>query len=83
MTIGPGKYDKECAFVFDVTGAAAVLLIVIGGRKGNGFSGIGDAQLMSSTPNLLRQMADQIEADAPPPVSRSALWPAGDNFDGD
>jgi hypothetical protein len=65
MTIGPGKYDDLCTYVFKeariVNGGAIV--IVIGGNKGNGFSIIGDMPTMMTLPVMLETMATQIRND--------------------
>ncbi len=59
---GPGKYDPECSTVLLTTGANTVVLVVIGGDRGNGFSCTSrDAEADSKLPGLLRHMADQIE----------------------
>jgi hypothetical protein len=62
MPIGPGKYDDACTTARIATGARAVVLVVIGGRDGSGFSvqGLGDAPALF--PQLLRDMANEIEA---------------------
>jgi len=36
--IGPGKYDDACTLVREMTDAKCVLVAVIGGSKGHGFS---------------------------------------------
>lgn len=62
MPMGPGKYDKECEAALQATRGDCVLLIVLGGNRGSGFS-------MSATihgfgvdvPKILRETADQIE----------------------
>jgi hypothetical protein len=64
MPIGPGKYDDFASIVRVQTDALGVVVIVVGGSKGNGFA----VQSISSTftekiPELLRVMADQIEKD--------------------
>ncbi len=38
MTVGPGKYDDLCTYVREQANAEAVILIVLGGNKGSGFS---------------------------------------------
>ena len=38
MALGPGKYDSECTQIMVDQHAEAVLVIVIGGKKGNGFA---------------------------------------------
>jgi hypothetical protein len=62
--IGPGKYDHLCSFVRQSVMADGVVLIILNGDQGEGFS----AQFKSKTlaaamPDVLRQVADQIEAD--------------------
>jgi hypothetical protein len=70
MPRGPGKYDAECARARVATDATMCLLVVLGGRRGDGFS----AQIMApdtdrppdalrAVPGLLRQIADEIEAE--------------------
>lgn len=65
---GPGKYDKITTTVMLALEAKAVVLIVIGGPKGNGFevqttnSEFGQ-RLNQVLPAMLRDMADQIEKD--------------------
>lgn len=68
--IGPGKYDDETR---SATGAHTVILIVIGGAKGDGVSLQWCARFPSQSvplpffdrllPKLLRDIADQIEAE--------------------
>jgi hypothetical protein len=68
MAIGPGKYDVEATMVMRRTQAAGVLLIILEGDKGNGFSLASfDVQatldITLTLPKLLREMADQIDSD--------------------
>ena len=63
MAKGPGKYDNECQFVMGAARAQAVLLLVIGGDKGSGFSFTGPVAMTSNVPKMLRDVADQIEED--------------------
>lgn len=75
MTTGPGKYDEECTAALIATDAQAVLLVVLGGDRGDGFSmsssvGSPPASMLptvlrpaSMLPAVLRLVADQIEAD--------------------
>jgi len=61
--IGAGKYDVHCQGVLVITQAKAVLLQVIGGDQGSGFSvAATDPQFILHIPLLLRRMADQIES---------------------
>ena len=63
--MGPGKYDDEVAVLMKSTNAALITLIVVGGEKGEGFSiQTSSPVLLKILPNMLRNMADQIENDA-------------------
>jgi hypothetical protein len=64
MAIGPGKYDDLCTAIRESTNAECVILVVVGGNLGHGFS----VQLLNSStmiqiPNVLREVATQIERD--------------------
>ena len=61
MALGPGKYDAECTSVMVAEHAEAVLLVVIGGTKGSGFSCQATPQITFSLPAILRKVADDIE----------------------
>ena len=61
--IGPGKYDDETTAVMKATHAAGVILIVIGGDKGQGFSVQATPEVTRALPAMLRLIADQIETD--------------------
>ena len=61
MAIGPGKYDDLCTMVRDKAKARAALVIVLGGKKGNGFSCQADAMTTLMLPDLLRTIAAEIE----------------------
>ena len=66
MPLGPGIYDKYCKDVLIDTQAGGVLLIVLDGKNGSGFSADYRADrvdLMLELPNILRNMAEQIEVD--------------------
>ena len=63
-----GNYDEEAAKVLVFTQSKAVVLIVMGGAKGSGFSVAGLARspadgVIPKLPEILRHMADQIEGD--------------------
>lgn len=61
MALGPGKYDDVCTEVREKTKAkGGVLLIVIGGDKGNGFSCQADAIVTFALPEMLEQIAGEI-----------------------
>jgi len=64
MAIGPGKYDAECADVMFKLKADAVLLVVINGVIGNGYSVTTfNIDVLAQLVNMLRSLAAQIEAD--------------------
>lgn len=54
---GPGKYDDICTQAREDAEAEGVILMVLDGTKGSGFS------CQSSAQHLLRYMADEIERD--------------------
>jgi hypothetical protein len=61
MAMGPGKYDATCTQVRKELQADGVLLIVLGGKEGPGFSAQLSALDTLRIPQLLRMVADQIE----------------------
>ncbi len=64
MTRGPGKYDEAATTARELTGAAGVVLIVLGGSRGNGFSvQVRSEFLLRRLPVMLRDLAEQIERD--------------------
>jgi hypothetical protein len=65
MAIGPGKYDDEASAVMEATGASGVILIVIGGDRGQGFSCQATLEVTLALPAMLRNIANQIEEDIP------------------
>lgn len=65
MTVGPGKYDDEATLVQKRTNALGVILIVIGGDKGEGFACQATLEVTLALPAMLRSIADQIETDIP------------------
>lgn len=62
MPLGPGKYDDWCTKVREETQAEGVILVVIGGEKGSGFSCQLTLEDLSGIPVVLRTIADEIEA---------------------
>ena len=58
MTIGPGKYDIVATMVRERTNADGVVVMVFGGRFGDGFSVQADGYTTLALPSLLRQVAD-------------------------
>ncbi len=65
--IGPGKYDELATLVREKAKAAAVVVIVVGGSKGSGFSvqalGAVAADVTLRLASMLRIVAEQIEQD--------------------
>jgi hypothetical protein len=66
MPLGPGKYDVECGDIRERTKAQTVIVIVIGGSKGTGFSMQStDPMHIGKTPMVLRTVAAEIESSVP------------------
>lgn len=63
MTLGPGKYDDICTSAREQAGADGVVLIVIGGKHGNGFSVQADVPVTLALPDLLEVVARDLRAD--------------------
>lgn len=63
--IGPGKYDAEATAARKSAEAKGVVLIVAQGNRGSGFSVQAPLDLILGLPGVLRDLADQIEADQP------------------
>jgi len=63
MAIGPGEYDDLCTYVREQSGGHTAIVIVIGGKRGNGFACQTTAIGASILPDMLRHMADEIESD--------------------
>jgi hypothetical protein len=70
MAQGPGRYDELATYCRTQAGAIAVLVVVIGGRNGSGFSiqvlEGADRALAGRLPALLRGIAADIEDDIHP-----------------
>jgi len=64
MAIGPGKYDDLCTRVRKQTQArGGVLLIVVDGEQGSGFSAQLTMEQTLLIPQILRDVAERIERD--------------------
>jgi hypothetical protein len=63
MPIGPGKYDEALTVARQLCGATGAVLIVFGGENGPGYSCQATLEMMETMPNMLRLMANGIEAD--------------------
>jgi len=66
MAQGPGKYDDMATYVREQTNARGVIVIVVGGNKGSGFSvqGMSDDQLLLQLPAVLHEVAETIARDS-------------------
>lgn len=65
--VGPGgRYNAEAEYVFKRTKARGVLLIVIEGNRGAGFSAVGEPEVMVGLSTLLRHLADDLDAGTAP-----------------
>lgn len=53
----PGKYDDLCTMVREAAQAEGVILIVINGNKGAGFSVQATAKMVSAIPDMLEYTA--------------------------
>jgi hypothetical protein len=61
---GPGKYDDICTEVREKAEANTAIVIIIGGKRGHGFSVQTHSQtLLPGIPHVLRNIADQIAKD--------------------
>ena len=61
MPFGPGKYDDLATYVRDKAEAVGVAIIIVGGNKGEGFAVQAPLDLVLKLPEMLRNMADEIE----------------------
>lgn len=71
MTVGPGKYDAAATTARAATAADGVILIVIGGKHGHGFSIQATADITARLPTILRNLANDVENDLRNPEN----WP--------
>jgi hypothetical protein len=61
--MGPGKYDALATIVSKRAAAHGVIVVVINGKRGSGFSVQATAEITAALPTLLREVADGIERD--------------------
>ena len=65
MAHGPGKYDDMATYVREQTNARGVIVIVVGGNKGSGFSVQGTSdELLLQLPAVLHEVAETIARDS-------------------
>lgn len=63
MSAGPGVYDAAATAAMKLTDAETVVVIVLGGKHGNGFSIQSfNPNVATDIPKLLRNVAAEIEA---------------------
>jgi hypothetical protein len=63
MAIGPGKYDEVCTKVRHEAQADGVILIIMNGKHGTGFSMQASPEKTAALPAMLEHLAAQIRAD--------------------
>ena len=63
MAIGPGIYNDVCTQVRIQTQARGVIVIIIDGEKGTGFSCQADLLTMIQLPEMLEHVAEDIRSD--------------------
>ena len=61
MPLGPGKYDDLCTDVRKKANAEGVVLIILHGNQGNGFSVQATVPITLTLAKLLRDTADVIQ----------------------
>lgn len=60
MPLGPGKYDDLCTYVREQTDADAVIVMVVNGKLGSGFSCQADFVTTAVLPDMLESLARQL-----------------------
>ena len=63
MAQGPGKYDDVATMALRETRAKGVIVLVFGGDRGSGFSVQAEEGIVLNIPEILRNVAGQIEQD--------------------
>ncbi len=61
MPLGKGKYDDLCTYVRETAKAKSALILVFGGKEGDGFSAQVTGEFIAKIPKILRDTAQQIE----------------------
>jgi hypothetical protein len=62
MPLGPGKYDALVTWVREQTKAEGVIVIVVQGENGDGFSCQATPSVTQRLPGMLEHMAKEIRA---------------------
>lgn len=65
MAFGPGKYDELATEVRTKAKAEGVLVLIVNGVRGSGFSAQLSLDLTLTLPAILRDIANQIEERGP------------------
>jgi hypothetical protein len=65
MAIGPGKYDDLATMVREKAKARGVIVIILGGEKGSGFSCQADLASTLALPDMLEKIAAEIRESGP------------------
>jgi hypothetical protein len=65
MPEGAGKYDDLCTYVRETADADGAIVIIFGGNKGGGMSIQGNLSVLTSAPDILRAVIDEIERSQP------------------
>jgi hypothetical protein len=63
MSTGAGKYDDVATLARETAKAEGVMLIILNGEKGSGFSAQLNEEMLAHVPDMLRQVASDIEKD--------------------
>lgn len=63
MTAGPGRYDDLATYCREMSDASGVVVLVIGGTAGNGFSVQGELHTLAGLPAMLEDLAREIRKD--------------------
>lgn len=63
MALGPGKYDDIVTMIRELTEADGVVVAILNGNRGSGFSVMGIPECYAPLPDALRAIADDVERD--------------------
>jgi len=63
MTMGPGKYDDLCTQLREQAQAEGVVIFIVRGKHGNGFSVQAPLEVQATLPEVLESLAWRIRGD--------------------